>query len=133
MGGGGGGGGACTGGYKGVQGVMKFGMSRRIKPKEKYVRISMKEIWRNLDDPRKNKELGSFVVNFEFIRPRVNFWLVFYPVCVLPSFSHCAIGAGLRLSRVSLSSDAPFVWDKPGRGCTHHDTVECDVLHLVCI
>ena len=23
---------------------MKFGMSRRIKPKEKYVRISMKEI-----------------------------------------------------------------------------------------
>ena len=34
---------------------MEFGMSRRIKPKEKYVRISMKEIWRNLDGlPKKN-------------------------------------------------------------------------------
>ena len=29
-----------------VWGVMEFGMSRRIKPKEKYVCISMKEIWR---------------------------------------------------------------------------------------
>ena len=26
-------------------------MSRRIKPKEKYARISMKEIWHNLDGP----------------------------------------------------------------------------------
>ena len=33
---------------------MEFGMSRRIKPKDKYVRISMKEIWRNLDgSPKK--------------------------------------------------------------------------------
>ena len=32
---------------------MEFGMSRRIKPKEKYVRISLKEIWRNLDGPPK--------------------------------------------------------------------------------
>ena len=31
-------------------------MSRRIKPKEKYVRISMKEVWCNLDSPLKNKE-----------------------------------------------------------------------------
>ena len=30
-----------------VLGVMEFGMSRRIKPKEKYVCISMKEIWCN--------------------------------------------------------------------------------------
>ena len=31
-------------------------MSRRIKPKEKYVRISLKEIWRNLDSlPEKKK------------------------------------------------------------------------------
>ena len=30
-------------------------MSRRIKPKEKYVRISMKEIWPNLDGPPKNE------------------------------------------------------------------------------
>ena len=36
-----------------VWGVMEFGMSRRIKPKEKYVRISMKEIWRNLDGLQK--------------------------------------------------------------------------------
>ena len=33
-------------------------MSLRIKPKEKYVRISMKEMWRNLDGPPKNKESG---------------------------------------------------------------------------
>ena len=38
---------------------MEFGMSRRIKPKEKYVRISVKEIWRNLDGPLKNQELWS--------------------------------------------------------------------------
>ena len=40
-----------------VCGVMEFGMSYRIKPKEKQVRISMKEIpvWRNLDSlPKKN-------------------------------------------------------------------------------
>ena len=35
---------------------MEFRMSRRIKSKEKYVRISMKEVWRNLDGPLKNKE-----------------------------------------------------------------------------
>ena len=40
-----------------VQGLIEFGMSRRIKPKEKYVRISVKEIWRNLEVPPKNKEL----------------------------------------------------------------------------
>ena len=34
---------------------MEFGMPRRIKPKEKYVRFSMKKIWRNLDGPSKNK------------------------------------------------------------------------------
>ena len=45
---------------------MEFGMSRRIKPKEKYVRISLKEIWRNLDGPPKNKELWSYVVSFVF-------------------------------------------------------------------
>ena len=62
--GGGGGGTDCTGGYKGVRavrlesvaggGVMEFGMICRIKPKEKYVRISIKEIWRNLDGPPTN-------------------------------------------------------------------------------
>ena len=30
---------------------MQFGMSLRIKPKGKYDRISMNEIWRNLDGP----------------------------------------------------------------------------------
>ena len=39
-----------------VWGVMEFGMSRRIKPKEKYVRISLKEIWHTLDVLPKNKE-----------------------------------------------------------------------------
>ena len=37
---------------------MEFGMSRRIKPKRN-VRISMKEIWRNLDGPPKNKDCGA--------------------------------------------------------------------------
>ena len=32
---------------------MEFGMFRRIKPKERYVSISMKEMWRNLDGPPK--------------------------------------------------------------------------------
>ena len=50
---------------------MEFGMSRRIKPKEKYVCISMKENWRNLDGPPKNKELLSYIVSFEFSRPIV--------------------------------------------------------------
>ena len=45
---------------------MEFGMSRRIKPKEKYVHISLKEIWRNLDGRPKNKDLWSYVVNIEF-------------------------------------------------------------------
>ena len=43
----------------------------RIKPKENYVRISMKEIWRNLDGPPKNKELWIYVVSFEFSWPKV--------------------------------------------------------------
>ena len=50
---------------------MEFGMSRRIKPKEKYVHISLKEIWRNLDGQSKNKELWSYVVSFEFSRTKV--------------------------------------------------------------
>ena len=42
-------------------------MFRRIMPKEKYmyVRISMKEIWRNLDGPPTNKESASEVFYFE--------------------------------------------------------------------
>ena len=50
---------------------MEFRMSRRIKPKEKYVRISMKEIWRYLDGPPKNKELWSYVLSSEFSRLKV--------------------------------------------------------------
>ena len=50
---------------------MEFGMSCRIKPKEKYVRISVKKIWRNLDGLPKNNELWSYVVSFEFSRPKV--------------------------------------------------------------
>ena len=50
---------------------MEFGMSRRIKPKEKYVCISVKEIRHNLDSLSKNIELWSYVVSFEFRRPKV--------------------------------------------------------------
>ena len=50
---------------------MEFGMFRRIKSKEKYVRITMKEIWHNLDGPPNNRELWSYVVKFEFSRPEV--------------------------------------------------------------
>ena len=35
------------------------------------MRISMKEIWRDLDGPSKNKELWSYVVSFELSRPKV--------------------------------------------------------------
>ena len=31
----------------------------------------MKDIWRNLGGPPKNKELWSYVVSFEFSRPKV--------------------------------------------------------------
>ena len=39
---------------------MEFGISRRIKPIEKYVRILMKEIWRNLDGPPKIKRICGY-------------------------------------------------------------------------
>ena len=51
---------------------MEFGMSRKIKTKEKYVRISIKEIWRNLDGSPKHLELWSYVVSFEFSRTKVD-------------------------------------------------------------
>ena len=51
-----------------VSGVMEFEMSRRIKPKRNM--CATKEIWRNLDGPLKNKELWSYVVKFEFSRPK---------------------------------------------------------------
>ena len=56
---------------------MEFGMSRRVKPEEKYVRISMKEILSNLDSPPKNKELWSYIVSFEFSRPKQNGKIIF--------------------------------------------------------
>ena len=34
------------------------------------MRLSVKEIKRNLDGPPKNKELGSYVVKIEFSRPK---------------------------------------------------------------
>ena len=37
-------------------------MFRRIKPKEKYVHISVKEVWRNLDGLPEKKKLWSYVV-----------------------------------------------------------------------
>ena len=44
---------------RGALAGMRNSLSRRIKPKEKYVRISMKEIWRNLYGPPKNKNCGA--------------------------------------------------------------------------
>ena len=49
---------------------MEFGISRRIKPKRKYVRISMKEIGRKLDGPPKG-ENRSYVMFWNFSRPKV--------------------------------------------------------------
>ena len=55
---------------------MEFGMSRRIKPKEKYVRISMKEIWRNLD----GLTFGSCNFNFNFgITVKFSYGLIALP------------------------------------------------------
>ena len=46
---------------------MEFGMTVGLNQREIYnVRISLKEIWRNLDGLPKNKELWSYVVKFEF-------------------------------------------------------------------
>ena len=45
-------------------------MSRGIKPKKNYVRISMKEIGRNLDGPPKDKK-RSYVMFWNFRRPKV--------------------------------------------------------------
>ena len=46
-------------------------MSRRIKPKEKYVCLSMKEVWRNLDGTSKNKEFVELHSDFELSRPNL--------------------------------------------------------------
>ena len=50
---------------------MEFGMSRRIKPKEKYVRISIKEVWRNLDSMSKNTEFVELHSDLELSRPKI--------------------------------------------------------------
>ena len=39
--------------------------------------ISMKEIWRNLDGPPKNKDVWSYVVKFEFGRQKSSSFNVF--------------------------------------------------------
>ena len=46
-------------------------MSRRIKTKDKYVSIRVKEIWRNLDGPSKNNEFVELRSDFELSRPKV--------------------------------------------------------------
>ena len=52
-----------------VWGVMEFGMTRRIKPKRNMC-VFRWRLWRNLDSQPKNKELWSYVVSFEFSRPK---------------------------------------------------------------
>ena len=37
---------------------------------KKNMRISVEQIWLNLDGPPKNKELWSYVVSYEFSRPK---------------------------------------------------------------
>ena len=49
---------------------MEFGMSRRVKPKEKYVRISNEGNFGAFWTVRRKKELWSYVVSFEFSRPK---------------------------------------------------------------
>ena len=51
---------------------MEFGMSSRIKPKEKYVCISINEIWRNLGGPPNFVFLNELRSVFEFSRPKVD-------------------------------------------------------------
>ena len=46
---------------------MEFGISCRIKPKEKYEHISMKKIWCNLDGPPKIKIILELHSGFELI------------------------------------------------------------------
>ena len=50
---------------------MEFGMSLGIEPNMKYVRISMKEIWRNLEGPSKSLEFVELRSDFEVNRPNV--------------------------------------------------------------
>ena len=65
------------------------------------MRISMNEIWRNLDGSPKNKELWSFVVKFEFSRPKSSSYnsgeqtLDFYPrlADVVNQLAHVPFGA----------------------------------------
>ena len=47
---------------------MEFGMSRRIKPKQKYMHISMKDVWHNLV---KNKGLWGYVVILKLLGRKV--------------------------------------------------------------
>ena len=49
-----------------VCGVLEFGMSRRI-----MCAFQLKEIWRNVDGPPKNKELWSYVVNLNLVGRKV--------------------------------------------------------------
>ena len=49
-------------------------MSRKINTKDKYVRISMKEVWRNLDGPSKNKEFVELRSDFELKQYPVHDW-----------------------------------------------------------
>ena len=83
---------------------MEFGMSRRIKPKNKYVCITMKEIWRNWDGPPKIKELWSYVVSFVFSRPKVA-QMVNYLMYGLNCITriHCGRLSYTRLARLCFS------------------------------
>ena len=55
------------------------------------MRISMKEIWRNLDGPPKNKELWTYVVNFEFSRPKSSSFII-----IVSRSSQCSTTGGTK-------------------------------------
>ena len=122
---------------------MEFGMSCRIKPKRNiHVRISMKEIWRKLDCPTKNKELWSFVVKFECSRPKsssVYLLTLSYQFYVERWSWLCDVMLTFRGNR---SSDRSFMvdplsyfsfqpvlhdWCNKGRGMCYH---VCGMVHL---
>ena len=67
---------ACSGGYKGVravrlESVAGGGWFEVLWNLECPVGLSQREIWCNLDGPLKNNdELWSYIVKFEFSRPK---------------------------------------------------------------
>ena len=79
---------------------MEFVLASRIKPKEKYVRISIKEIWGILDGPSKNKEFVELRSDFDgrgVCYPVCGMMHVKEPLLLIGKSSPCG-GSGFPLS-----------------------------------